>query len=141
MSVAEAFCGASALFTRLENHACFSVGGMELLRHLKDRIQGKAPKGARRSSDWPRVRRAHLGAFPTCAACGGTEKIEVHHVQPFHLNPELELDPTNLISLCESKHKGLNCHLLLGHVGDFKSVNRSVRKDAAYWLTNLFPKK
>ncbi len=100
------------------------------LTHVRDSIQGKLKFGDRRSSKWPEVRADHLNEFPTCAVCGGTKKLEVHHIKPFHLYHHLELDPHNLITLCESKRNGLNCHLAIGHLGDFKSWNASVRIDA-----------
>lgn len=83
-----------------------------------------------RSSRWPAVRRAHLEQFPACAACGGTEGVEVHHVRPVHLFPHLELDPTNLLTLCE--RPGRNCHLVFGHLLSFREGwNARVRADAA----------
>jgi hypothetical protein len=51
--------------------------------------------------------------------------VQVHHVRPFHLRPELELDPDNLISLCMAE--GRHCHLAVGHGGDFKAYNLHVR--------------
>ena len=93
----------------------------------------KAPNGAKRNAKWPSVRKEHLKKHSKCACCGGKKKLEVHHVKPFHLHPELELDPTNLITLCENKGDGINCHLLIGHLGNFKSLNVSVRDDARTW--------
>jgi hypothetical protein len=69
--------------------------------------------------------------------CGGSEKLEVHHKQPFHLQPEFELDPDNLITLCEANKGGVNCHLFVGHLGSFKSFNPNVMADAAAWLQKL----
>lgn len=92
----------------------------------------KVPKGAKRSPEWPKVRKAHLAKFPTCAMCGTKNKLEVHHIKPFHLHPELELEPSNLITLCESKVDA-NCHLLFGHLGNFKSLNATVIHDAKAW--------
>lgn len=89
-------------------------------------------QGAKRSSKWPGVRKAHLKANPTCAVCSGKKKLEVHHINPFHLHKELELDPTNFITLCENKADGVNCHLAVGHLGSFKSFNVEVQADAAY---------
>lgn len=106
---------------------------MSIIRKIKDRLQGKAPAGSKRSSRWPTVRKAHLAEHPECAVCGGTKKCEVHHVHPFHLKPELELDPTNLITLCESKSNGITCHLTVGHLGSYKSFNKDVKEDAATW--------
>lgn len=108
-----------------------------IIKHVKDVIQGKANIGTKRSSKWPTVRRKHLEKFPTCAVCGGRDKIEVHHIQPFHAKPELELDPSNLISLCESKSFGIVCHVLVGHCGNYKKINPDVVKDAAYWFSKL----
>jgi hypothetical protein len=105
------------------------------LQHISDVLHGKAPLGKLRSSEWPTFRKHHMA--DKCAACGGTEKLELHHKRPFHLHPKLELDPNNVITLCESKKNGVNCHLLFGHKGNFKSFNIDVLKDAAIWLKKI----
>ena len=87
-----------------------------------------------RSSRWPAVRGAHLKRNPTCAACGTRDKLEVHHIHPFHLFPNLELVGSNLLTLCET---GGNCHLMIGHLKHFKSYNISVRKDAEVLLQKI----
>jgi len=107
------------------------------LRHLRDLVAGKTKSGKMRSSHWREVRAAHLENFPTCALCGGTRKIEVHHVKPFHLHPELELEEANLITLCESGHGGVNCHLAFGHLGSFQRINPQVRLDCLEWGKKL----
>ena len=81
--------------------------------------------GAKRSSGWPRFRREFLKG-KSCAVCGGTEKIELHHIEPFHLKPEFELDFSNVIPLCESKKWGVTCHQFFGHLGDYKDANSNV---------------
>jgi 5-methylcytosine-specific restriction protein A len=91
----------------------------------------------RRSRRWPAVEHAHLKAHPDCAACGGTDHLEVHHVLPFHLFPRLELAPTNLITLCESGRAGVLCHLHYGHCGDWAAFNPLVRRHAASALAML----
>lgn len=103
---------------------------MEILRRLKDAIQGKTLPGYRRSGRWPELRKKFLSG-KVCAVCGGKSKLEAHHIMPFHLNAQLELDPNNLIPLCESKHNGMNCHLAVGHLGSFKSYNPDVQNDAS----------
>ena len=108
-----------------------------MLTYIKDRITSKAPAGAKRSSLWSKVRVAFLKNNPTCAVCGGKEKLEVHHIVPFHKDPSLELDLNNLITLCESKKKGSNCHLLFGHLGNYQKVNKDVVKDAKIWNEKL----
>lgn len=107
---------------------------MTIVKHLVDAAQGKHPLGTKRSGQWPRVRAEHLKLQPVCAVCGGKDKLEVHHQKPFHLDPSLELEPSNLITLCEAKWLGgLNCHLVFGHLGNYKSFNASIRADAATW--------
>lgn len=108
-----------------------------ILKHIIDAAKGKHPLGAARSSHWPTVRKHHLEQHPACAVCGGTEKVEVHHKQPFHLNPALELDPANLITLCEANKGGVNCHLHYGHLGNFKAFNPTVESDAAAWAQKI----
>lgn len=110
---------------------------MTIIRHLIDAAKGKHPITARRSSGWPRVCAEHLAKNPRCALCGGTEKLEVHHKRPFHLQPELELDPSNLITLCEAGKGGVNCHLHAGHLGSFKAFNPTVADDAAIWFAKI----
>ena len=100
------------------------------LRGAKCTLLGAPP----RSSHWPAVRAAHLREHPTCAACGTREKLEVHHVRPYHLCPARELDPTNLITLCEGPRKH---HLILGHRGNWQDCNPHVRRDAAAELRRL----
>lgn len=80
-----------------------------------------------RSSEWGSVRDVHLEEFGECAACGSKKNLQVHHIKPFHLHPELELDPTNLITLCMDEW---DCHLNLGHGGSFRAYNPNIVTDA-----------
>lgn len=91
-----------------------------------------------RSPKWPTVRKQHLAIYPNCAACGRNKKVEVHHIKPVHLHPELELDPDNLLSLCDDP-----CHLIFGHFFDYKSWNINVREDCEVYYNRLLkrPKK
>jgi 5-methylcytosine-specific restriction endonuclease McrA len=83
-----------------------------------------------RSSKWPALRKHFLEAHPYCAYCGARENLQVHHIRPFHLDPTLELDPTNLIVLCETP--GIDHHLHIGHLGNFRSEgNPNVKEDCA----------
>lgn len=106
---------------------------MKTVQAIKDKMQGKGAPGKARSSHWPIVRKAFLARNPTCAVCGGTAKLEAHHIRPFHLDSSLELNEANLIALCENKKDGINCHLAFGHLGNFKSFNVNVVADAAEW--------
>ena len=109
---------------------------MDILKSIKDRIQGKVPLLSKRSSHWETVRKHWLEYNDECAACGAKDKLQVHHCAPFHLHPELELDYNNLITLCEdSKHR--ECHLAIGHRNNFKNEVPTVREDAAAFRKSL----
>ena len=103
--------------------------GINLVRHaLRD-----VGVSAKRSSHWPTVEKHFREGHPTCEACGSSKNLNVHHCKPFHLDPALELDPANLITLCMDTKE---CHLHIGHGGSFKQYNPNVRKDAAEALAH-----
>ena len=81
-------------------------------------------KASERSGKWVTVRKKFLAknkkAGRGCEACGNTVGLQVHHVRPYHLHPELELVESNLRVLCSSV-TGLECHELLAHGGNFKA--------------------
>lgn len=110
---------------------------MAIFKHLIDAVHGKHPLGTARSSRWPAVRRAHLELHPACEMCGGTAKVEVHHIRPFHLHPDLELNPVNLVTLCEANKGGICCHLAVGHLGNYRSWNVDVEADAKAWAKKI----
>lgn len=84
-------------------------------------------KSRSRSSQWDNVREEFLKSSPFCLACGSSTRLQVHHVKPFHIYPELELDQMNLVALCMSEH---DCHLYIGHGGNFKCWNPNVVENA-----------
>lgn len=85
-----------------------------------------------RSSKWPKVRKEHLKNHPYCENCGKKKKVgtQVHHIVPFSVDPTKELDPDNLLTLCNN----IRCHLDKGHLGDWRSWNWNVVKDCTRWL-------
>jgi 5-methylcytosine-specific restriction protein A len=85
-----------------------------------------------RSPKWSTARKEHLKYQPECQACGRSKDVEVHHIEPFHINPSRELDPTNLITLCAK-----TCHLTFGHLMDYKSWNKDVVSDCANYKQKL----
>lgn len=101
-----------------------------LIRVVKSLVR-EHQKRTTRSPKWREVEKNWKREHASCAACGGTRLIQVHHVVPFHLHPELELDEKNLITLCMSKWE---CHIRIGHGDDFKAYNPDVRADAAMSL-------
>ena len=90
---------------------------------------------AKRSPHWPTVEHAFRKDHPVCAACGSSENLNVHHMKPFHLFPQLELEPTNLITLCMDPK--MECHIKLGHGGNFKAYNPNVQEDVATVHANV----
>jgi len=114
---------------------------MEILKTIRDKFQGKIPSGKKRSSKWPKVRKKHLETFPQCVVCNGKKTLEVHHIQPFHMSPELELDPENLLTLCESGKNGVTCHRFFGHLGDYKKINQTALIDSLEWAKKLRERK
>lgn len=99
-------------------------------------ISDPKPGADKRSPEWSRVRAEWLQDHPACAVCGRTDAVEVHHIRPFHLHPELELDPGNLITLCEHTGEG-NDHYCYGHLRSWQSFNDKVEIDAAAYLAEL----
>lgn len=87
---------------------------------------------ATRSPKWQKVRKEHLEKYPACIACGRDKKLEVHHKIPVHIDPMLELDPANLVTLCADP-----CHLLFGHLMNFKSYNKMVIEDCSVYLDKV----
>lgn len=84
--------------------------------------------GNERSSIWNEVRKEHLKKFPACAICGREDvQMNVHHIHPFHVRPDLELASENLITLCRDHHFDF------GHLRSWKSWNANIREDAMIW--------
>jgi 5-methylcytosine-specific restriction enzyme A len=97
------------------------------------------PGDKARSDRWPTFRRKFLKG-KVCAACGGTKKLEAHHIRPFHKHPEDELKVSNLMPLCEG-NKDIECHLVVGHSFDFKGWNVNARADARALLKKKISNK
>ena len=89
-----------------------------MLNWLKNKISDYS-----RSPKWSSVRKEHLKNQSICQACWRKNDLQVHHIIPYHLDPNNELNPNNLITLCS------DCHLLLGHLMDYKSWNVNVVED------------
>lgn len=85
-----------------------------------------------RSSRWKTIRQAHLRDEPCCVACGRSRQVDVHHVVPVSVDPDRELDPDNLITLCSDP-----CHFVHGHLLDWKKSNPHVREDAARYFGRI----
>lgn len=87
-----------------------------------------------RSPRWKSTRVAHLELNDRCLACGGRVSLEVHHLMPYHLAPDLELEPKNLITLCESSSR---CHWIFGHLLNWRSYNPNAKADAMAFFNKV----
>lgn len=83
--------------------------------------------GAQRSGQWSSVSKAYIEHHPQCEMGMHNptllNPLNVHHIQPFHEHPELELDKNNLIVLCRFHH------FIHGHLKNWSRSNPQIRKD------------
>jgi 5-methylcytosine-specific restriction protein A len=91
------------------------------------------------NTEWERLKKRYMILHPDCAVCGerNPRKLVVHHIKPYHIFPELELDEDNLITLCEGDRHSANHHLFVGHLMSYKSFNENVVEDAATWREKI----
>ena len=91
--------------------------------------------GSVRSPMWSSVQKAFVSLHPTCAVCGSKGKLlnplNVHHIRPFYLHPDDELNVENLITLCRDHH------FLFGHLNSWSSFNADVVRDSETILTKI----
>jgi len=99
-------------------------------RYAKSFIREK--RKSRRSSRWDETRDKFIETNPVCAACGSTDRLQVHHILPFRVRPDLELVESNLIVLCMGENE---CHLMIGHGGSFRSYNPNVEERCRQYAT------
>lgn len=88
-----------------------------------------------RSGKWPALRKRFLSVYPTCAACGRADDLEVHHKVPYWIDPSRELDVSNLLTLCS------RCHFVIGHLGDWTAWNEHCAEAAALCWAGLRTRK
>ena len=80
---------------------------------------------------WRKARNLHILVEPVCQACGDDKKLQVHHVEPWHLCPERRYDPTNLITLCQPDH------FRFGHLRNWKNWNSGIKELCKHIRTQL----
>ena len=91
--------------------------------------------GMKRSPKWSALQKQLVKEHPFCSACLKTKNLIAHHKKPFSLFPELELEKSNILILCEGSV--VNCHFLWGHCFlNWKSYNENVERDIQI-ITNL----
>lgn len=107
-----------------------------LLSNLKQRYDYYQTTKGRNKQEWFKVREEFIsenGAF--CRVCNKTTKLNVHHIIPFHIDPDLELDKNNLIILCTNRP--INCHYFFGHLLNWKAYNPTCRYDVETWRQKI----
>lgn len=77
--------------------------------------------GAVRSPAWPNFRKTYIKK--ECEVCGKKYFLELHHIIPFWQHPELELFPSNVVTLCRTHH------LEWGHYFSWASWNDRIKED------------
>lgn len=88
--------------------------------------------GAPRSSTWPKFKREYEKTHPKiCAFCKTTKRIELHHQVPFHIDPSLEEEPSNMIWVCRDHH------FYFAHLMDWSSYNKTVLADSELWTEKI----
>ena len=89
-----------------------------------------APGTPKESRDprWQAASKKYLQKNRTCICCG-KKAVVTHHLKPFHLFPELEMEPSNWRAMCAP------CHLIVGHLGNFSNYNPALDEHAAILLT------
>jgi len=66
---------------------------------------------------WRKLRNHFVKLQPVCQLCARDEKLQVHHIFPWHLRKDFRFEINNLISLCQP------CHFRFGHLCDWKGYN------------------
>lgn len=107
-----------------------------LLLHHQElaRIETACP----RSPHWRSFEKDLIEKQPYCSFCGEeapSTQLVGHHIVPFHLNKDLELDPNNILIVGETCTTGHH-HLLLCHFGNFRKWNPDARKLSEIFLSN-----
>lgn len=58
-----------------------------------------------------------------CAACGDYRRVELHHIVPVSVSPELMCIDTNIVPLCHTHH------FIIGHLSNWNNYNPHVLAD------------
>jgi hypothetical protein len=86
------------------------------------------------SQQWKmtKAKKLYVTEFNECEVCGYQKGLEVHHVKPVHLFPDLSCEPTNFITLCDGISNNM-CHRKYGHFYDFRNkFNPLIREYAIF---------
>ena len=92
-------------FTILKSALKTNASGNFCSRHCYELFLCKSGRTTGRGSQWKKIRDQVVVAFPFCAVCGTTKKLQVHHIIPFRLTHDNSKE--NLIPLCVTHHKAV----------------------------------
>src|SRR4051794_39139002 len=67
--------------------------------------QAKPRTDVRNTRKWQELRKRIIARDGQCAVCGSEEQLEVDHIIPYSVSPELGLDPDNLQVLCRQHNR------------------------------------
>ena len=87
--------------------------------------------GAERSPKWKQFCKDMEKMWGNRCLVTDSEIIQWHHVLPFHLFPESELDPQNVRPLRP------DVHFLLAHLGKWASYNENILRDIEIWKAKI----
>ena len=76
-----------------------------------------------RSGRWRALRNEMVREHPRCFVCGAPTTV-IHHLRPFGVDHDGELNRMNLIWYCD------RCHLFVGHLCCFRAWNTNCRNDS-----------
>ena len=85
-------------------------------------------RNARRAWATAKVMKKYRKEHPRCAWCGRNRRVQIHHIVPVSVIPNMADDYDNLITLCAKR-----CHITLGHSGNYG--RRYVRNVKKIWET------
>ena len=84
-------------------------------------VAGSTVTASHSDPAWRRLRNEHIQGQPDCQVCGiSARDNQVHHIRPRRTAPELFLDRSNLVTLCQ-RH-----HFWVGHASDWRSSNTNL---------------
>lgn len=87
----------------------------------------------RRSASFDALAQSVIALRARCCACAGSAQLQTHHVV---VGSALEFERSNILVLCMGANE---CHLRIGHGGDWRRRNPTVVFDAAESLR--FPER
>ncbi len=91
-----------------------------LFVNVKDSVYSALTK---RNPKWWGVRTTHITVYNKCKVCSTQKSLDVHHIIPVSVDPSLELNFDNLVTLCRHHH------FYIGHKGNWNDFNINVEED------------